>query len=86
MKSKKFWISAVILVLFALVAGVVYAGSVNGVEWYYENSRTVVRNNNSYEVYVTPILTNGVQYDEFRLYGREHTYVNGEVKSLKIRY
>jgi len=58
---------------------------VNGVEWYYEGIKTVVVNHNSYTVYITPILTNRVQYDEFSLTGGSHTYVNGEVGTLKIR-
>ena len=59
--------------------------TVNGVEWYYEGNRTVVKNHNSYGVYVTPIMSESTQYDEFHLSGGSHTYVNGKVASLNIR-
>ena len=58
---------------------------VNGVEWYYENNRTVVKNHNSYSVYITPIMSESTRYDEFQLSGGSHTYINGEVQTLNIQ-
>jgi hypothetical protein len=84
MKSKKGLILGIVLLLLTMVVGSVFAVNTAGVEWYHENNRTVMINQNSYGVYITPTLENGSRRDRFYLGARERTYVNGVVKSIVV--
>jgi hypothetical protein len=53
MKNKKGLVLGVALVLLALVAGVVLAGELNGVQWAKIGDSTYIQNDNDYRVTVT---------------------------------
>jgi hypothetical protein len=52
MKNKKVLVVGIALILMAIVAGVAFAGEMNGVSWYTSNGTTYITNNNDYRVRV----------------------------------
>jgi hypothetical protein len=52
MKNKRMWALGIALILMAMVAGMVFAGEMDGVSWYEEYGNTYFINNNDYNVIV----------------------------------
>lgn len=52
MKNKRILVLGVALVLFAVVAGVAFAGSMNGVQWSITDTGITISNGNDYAVRV----------------------------------
>jgi hypothetical protein len=57
--NKKIFVVSIALVLFALVAGVVFAGELRGVSWYTSSGTTYITNNNDRTVRVLIQNENG---------------------------